>query len=130
MLMVAGLQAPVIPLLDVVANTGAALFKQRGPIASKLDTTELAILTSIVTTVAHCPPAGVKVYVDVPKEVVLIAAGLHVPVTPLLDVVANTGGALFRQSAPIVLNVGVTLGVTVTFSVVVVAHCPAAGVKV
>ena len=59
--MVAGLQLPVIRLLEVVGNIGAALFKQSGPIGSKLDTTELAILTSIVTTVAHCPTAGVKV---------------------------------------------------------------------
>ena len=59
-----------------------------------------------------------------------IVAGLQVPVIPLLDVVAKTGAALFRQSAPIVLNVGVTLGVTVISSVVVVAHCPTAGVKV
>ena len=60
-LIVAGLQLPVIPLLDVVSNTGTELFKQSGPIGSKLDTTVLAILTSIVTTVAHCPIAGVKV---------------------------------------------------------------------
>ena len=57
----AGLQVPVMPLLDVNAKIGAVLFKQSGPIGSKLDTTELAILTSIVTTVAHCPTAGVKV---------------------------------------------------------------------
>ena len=49
---------------------------------------------------------------------------------PLLDVVARAGAALFRQSAPIALKVGVTFGVTVISSVVVVAHCPTAGVKV
>ena len=52
------------------------------------------------------------------------------PVIPLLDVVGSTGAALLRQSAPIVLNVGVRLGVTVILIVVVVAHCPTAGVKV
>ena len=51
-----------------------------------------------------------------------MVAGLHVPVTPLLDVVGSTGAALFKQSAPIVLNVGVTAGVTVISRVVVVAH--------
>ena len=60
-LIVAGLQLPVIRLLEVVGSIGAALLRQSGPIGSKLDTTELAILTSIVTTVAHCPIAGVKV---------------------------------------------------------------------
>ena len=59
--MVAGLQLPVIRLLDVVGNTGAALLRHSGPIGSKLDTTELAMLTSMVMTVAHCPTAGVKV---------------------------------------------------------------------
>ena len=58
-----------------------------------------------------------------------MVAGLQVPVIPLLEVVANTGAALFRQSAPIVLNVGVTPGVTVISIVVAVAHCPTAGVK-
>ena len=52
----------------------------------------------------------------------LMVAGLQVPVIPLLDVVANTGAALFKQSAPIALNVGITFGVTVTSRVVVVAH--------
>ena len=51
----------MIRLLEVVGNTGAALFKQSGPIGSKLETTELAILTSMVMIVAHCPTAGVKV---------------------------------------------------------------------
>ena len=51
-----------------------------------------------------------------------MVAGLHVPVTPLLDVVGNAGAAPFKQSAPIVLNAGVTLGVTVTSSIVMVAH--------
>ena len=51
-----------------------------------------------------------------------MVAGLHVPVSPLLDVVGKAGAALFKQSSPIVLNVGVTLGVTVISSVVVVAH--------
>ena len=60
----------------------------------------------------------------------LIAAGLQAPVIPLVDVVAKAGAALFKHSAPIALNAGVTLGVTVTSSVVVVAHCPTAGVKV
>ena len=59
-----------------------------------------------------------------------MVAGLQVPVTPLLDVVGSTGAALFKQSDPIELNVGVTLGVTVISIVVVVAHCPTAGVKV
>ena len=52
----------------------------------------------------------------------LMVAGLQVPVIPLLDVVANTGAALLRQSAPIALNDGITFGVTVTSRVVGVAH--------
>ena len=58
----------------------------------------------------------------VPRLEVLMVAGLQVPVTPLLDVVGSTGAALLRQSAPIVLNVGVTLGVTVISIVVAAAH--------
>ena len=53
---------------------------------------------------------------------VLIVAGLHVPVIPLVDVVGRAGAALFWQSGAICVNAGVTFGVTVMVSVVVVAH--------
>jgi len=70
------------------------------------------------------------VYVVVPTTEVLIIAGLHVPVMPLLDTAGNTGAAAFRQSEPNGLNVGVIIGLTVTSIVVDVAHCPASGVNV
>jgi len=72
----------------------------------------------------------VNVYVVVPAIAVLIVAGLHVPVTPLLDVVGNAGAAEFWQSGPIAVNVGVSCGLTVMVSVAVVAQLPAAGVNV
>lgn len=53
------------------------------------------IVTSIVVTTPHCPAAGVKVYVVVPIIDVLIVAGLHVPVIPLLDVAGNEGAVAF-----------------------------------
>jgi hypothetical protein len=43
-------------------------------------------VTVIVAVVAHRPAVGVKVYVVV---AVLLIAGDHVPVTPLLDVVGS-----------------------------------------
>ena len=64
-----------------------------------------------------------------PRVAVLIVAGLHVPVIPLLDVVGNAGAVLFWQSGPICVNVGVTSEVTVMLNDAFVAHCPAAGVK-
>ena len=76
----------------------------------------------IVAVVPHCPAAGVKVYVVVPGVAVLIVAGLHVPVIPLVEVMGKVGGAEFWQRAPIALNVGVTGGLIVIFSVAVVAH--------
>ena len=48
-----------------------------------------------VVVVAHCPLAGVNVYTVVPTLAVLIVAGLHVPVIPLLDVVGNAGAPEF-----------------------------------
>ena len=54
----------------------------------------------------------------------LTVVGLHVPVTPLSDVVGNVGTASPEQMLSVVPkpNVGVTFGVTVTVKVVVVAH--------
>ena len=65
-----------------------------------------------------------------PDAVLLITAGLHEPVIPLVEVVGNVGAVDPEQNAGIAANVGVTFGVTVISSVVVVAHCPTAGVKV
>ena len=59
-----------------------------------------------------------------------MVAGDHVPVMPLLEVVGKTVGVAFWQKGPEGLNVGVMFELTVTLMVVLVAHCPAAGIKV
>ena len=51
-----------------------------------------------------------------------MVAGFHVPVIPFADVSGNAGAVLFWHSGPIAANDGVTCGVTVMLSVVVVAH--------
>jgi hypothetical protein len=54
------------------------------------------ITTSKVVGIAHCDGSlGVKLNVNVPAAVVLIEAGLHVPVIPLVDVPGNAGAVLF-----------------------------------
>ena len=65
-----------------------------------------------------------------PTTDVLIAAGLQVPVMPLFDVNGSEGATELRQSEPNGLNAGVTFGVTVTSTVVDIAHWPAVGVNV
>ena len=49
---------------------------------------------------------------------------------PLVDVNGNTGATAPEQIGATAAKVGVTLGVTVTVNVVVVAHWPASGVNV
>ena len=49
---------------------------------------------------------------------------------PLLDVVGSADKVAPEQIGPTAVNVGVTFGLTVIVKVVVVAHCPAVGVKV
>jgi len=61
---------------------------------------------------------------------VLLSAGAHAPVMPLLDVVGKAPSGSPEQIGATAVKVGVTLGLTVIVSVIVVAHCPAAGVKV
>lgn len=67
-----------------------------------------------------------------PLAVLLTTDGFHVPVTPLVDVVGSTGTVPPEQIVNAVpkLNAVTILGVTVTVSVVVVAHNPAVGVNV
>jgi hypothetical protein len=78
---------------------------------------------------AQRPAVGVKVYV--PELVLLTTEGLHVPVTPLSDVVGRVGTEPPEQMfiSP-KLNVGITFGLTVTLNVVGTAHWPAPGVNV
>ena len=80
-----------------------------------------------VAVVAHCPAAGVKVYVVV---AVLFSAGNQVPVMPLVDVVGKVANAAPEHIGATAAKTGVTFGFTVMVSVAVVAHCPAVGVKV
>ena len=49
---------------------------------------------------------------------------------PLFDVVGKAANGSPEQIGATAVNVGVTLGLMVMVSVVVVAHCPAAGVNV
>ena len=80
-----------------------------------------------VVVVAHCPAAGVNVYVVV---VVLFKAGAHVPVIPLLEVVGNAVNVAPEHIGATAVNVGVMFGFTTIVNVVVVAHCPTVGVNV
>ena len=66
-LMVAGNQVPVIPLLEVAGNAGAVLLRQSGPMASKTGVTEVAMVMDKVAGGAQAPAAaGVNMYTVVP----------------------------------------------------------------
>ena len=60
-LMVAGLQVPLMPLLEEAGNVGAGLFRQSGPMAVNTGVTLEDIVMSMLTGAAHSPAAGVKV---------------------------------------------------------------------
>ena len=59
-----------------------------------------------------------------------MSAGDHVPVMPSLDVVGSAFNVVPEQIGATAVNVGVMFGLTTIVNVVVVAHCPAVGVKV
>ena len=61
---------------------------------------------------------------------VLFRAGAHVPVIPSIEVAGNADNTAPEQIEATGLNAGVMFGLTVIVNVVVVAHCPAVGVKV
>jgi hypothetical protein len=72
------------------------------------------------------------VNVYTPLAWLLTVAGLQVPFRPLVDVVGNDGTVPPAQITRLLpkLNEGIAFGLTVNENVVVVAHCPAAGVNV
>ena len=65
-----------------------------------------------------------------PVVVLSTVAGDHVPVIPFVEVVGSTGAADPLHIEGTAVKVGVIKGLTVTVSVAVVAHNPAAGVNV
>jgi len=116
-----------MPLFEVVGKAANGSPEQIGATAVKVGTMfGLTVIVKVVVA-AHCPAAGVKVYVVV---AVLLSAGAQVPVIPLLEVVGNATSGLPEQIGATVVKVGVILGFTVMVRVAVVAHCPAPGVKV
>jgi hypothetical protein len=117
-----------MPLLEVVGNTGAAEPLQIAGTALKVGTVFGFIVTVTLASVAHCPAFGVNVY-DA-DTVLLTVTGNHVPVMPLVEVVGNTGAIDPLHIEGTAAKVGVVFELTVTISVVVVAHCPASGVNV
>ena len=123
-----GDQVPVIPLLEVVGNTGAVDPLHIGVGVVNVGLVRGVTVIVIVTVVAQRPAVGVNVY-D-PVEVLLTTDGDHVPVMPLLEVVGNTGAVDPLHTGAGVVNAGTVLGFTVTLSVAVVAHKPAVGVNV
>ena len=62
--------------------------------------------------------------------VVLFKAGDQVPVIALVEVVGNAFSVSPEQIGDTGAKLGMTFGFTVMMVVVVVAHCPAVGVKV
>ena len=127
-LIVAGLQVPVMPLLDTDGNAGAIVPWHNVPGAVKAGVMEDVTVTVNVLVEAHCPASGVNVYVVV---ALLFNAGLQVPVIPLSDVVGRGANAAPAHIAATGLKEGTMDVVIVIFSVVTaVAHCPFAGVNV
>ena len=116
-----------MPLFEVVGNAASAAPEQIGATAVNVGRMfGLTVMVNVVV-VAHCPAVGVKVYVVV---AVLLSAGDQVPVMPSLEVRGNAASVAPEQIGATAVNVGRMFGLTVMVNVVVVAHCPAAGVKV
>jgi hypothetical protein len=126
-LLSAGAQLPVKPLLDVVGNGDKVAPEHIGATAVNVGVMFGLTVIVIVAVVAHCPAVGVKVYVVV---VVLSKAGDQLPVTPLFEVVGSGDKVAPEHIGATAVNVGAILGLTVIVKVVVVAHWPALGVKV
>jgi hypothetical protein len=129
-LMVAGDQVPVIPLLELVGRRPGVAFKQYGPNCVNVGVILGVTVTVIVVITAHWPALGVNVYTDGPITVVFMLAGNQVPMMPFKEFNGSTSGVSFRQYGPNCVNVGVTIGLTVMVIVVTLAHCPTFGVKV
>jgi len=127
-----GLHVPVILFVDDVGKAGTLAPAQIVKLVPKLNVGVIFGFTVTVKFVglAHKPAVGVNVYT--PEFRLLTVEGLHVPVTPLVDVVGKAGTVPPEQIVKLVpkLKAGVVLGITVIFMLVGTVHCPGAGVNV
>jgi hypothetical protein len=128
LLTIAGLQLPVMPLVDSIGSTGAVAPEQKAGTAANAGVTLGVTVISRVAVVAHCPASGVNVYV--PEVVLLTVAGLQVPVMPSVEVVGNTGAVAPEQKSGTAAKPGVIWLVTVMLMVVATPQLPASGVNV
>ena len=111
-LFIAGLQLPVIPLVDVVGKEKFSP-EQIGDIWLNVGVCLGVIFTIIVADVAHWPELGIKVYT---VDCVLLIAGLQVPVIPLFEVDGKL--KLFPEHiGPTWVNTGVTIWLIVTVGI-------------
>ena len=117
LLLIAGAHVPVNPFVELVGNVNV-LPAQIAATCVNVGVTGVFTVTVIVVVNAHGFPVGVNVYVVV---ALLFIAGLHVPATPFVDVVGKVNEPPTQIDA-IGAKVGVTLGLTVTVNVAVVAH--------
>ena len=121
-----------MPLSDVLTNAGTGSPAQMVFEVPNENTGVMLGFTDTVSVngVAHNPAVGVKVYVA--EFWSSIAAWFQVPVMPLSDVEGRpgTGSPAQMVSEGPKLKVGTVLGLTVTFKVKGVAHCPVLGVNV
>ena len=117
LLLIAGAHVPVNPFVELVGNVNV-LPEQIAGNCVNVGVTGVFTVTVKVVVNAHGFPVGVNVYVVV---ALLFIAGLHVPVTPFVDVVGKVNEPPTQIDA-IGTKVGVTLGLTVTVNVAVVAH--------
>ena len=120
MLTVAGFQVPVIEFVDVVGKTGLVEPEHIGEMAVKVGVTFGLTVIFKVVAIAHSPTFGVKRYS--PEAILLTVAGFQVPLIPLFDVRGKIGLAAPEQIGAMAVKLGVRIGLTVKFSVAVVAH--------
>ena len=122
---IAGDHVPVIPLVDVVGSGANVDPLQIVSTNTNVGVTVGVTVIVIVEVVAHCPAAGVNVYVVV---AILLIAGDQVPVTPLVDVVGKVANTTPLQIGDTDANAGLT-GVEITVIVPVALPVPQPPVK-
>jgi len=125
----AGDQVPMIPLFEVQGRVASVAPVQIGDTGEKTGTIlfGLTVIVSIVS-IAHCPVAGVNVYVVV---AVLHNTGDHVPLIPLFEVIGREAKGTPVQIGETGVKIGTVLfGFIIIVRVVLTAHCPVTGVNV
>ena len=111
-----------VPLIVIVLDAKLALTPAGNPLAPDTPLFDIPVAPVVVCIMLGEMAVFIHRVVVVPAVAVLIVAGFHVPLIPLLEAAGSVGAVAPTQTGPIAVNTGVTCAAIVISIEAELAH--------